>query len=442
MSKKRTPEQTETIVRKSDGPKAVTDTSKPPYSAICALGIEWGDGRSSLGTGYIFGHATVFTVGHNLYDRDRRVLAQRITITPGISGGRYPFGSVTAERSALRPHPLWERSSDLKVADFNDLGAILLPSPLGSRTGWSDLAPATDQELAPGQEYYLLGYRADQVVGGAVPLMMSKGKILEHDGSFVAHDAPGSEGQSGGPMWSVRDFFPYVCVRGFHKGNATVGSANFAVMLNWGHYNWVQARMREAEHVPFADWDAKGTSEAEMPAEAAGKRGQTTEGVGPLEKPAGATSLYPEGVAHGGRTSENHVEGGTRAHGKGDQDIESTSPSRLVSSVTKTFKVPAGGKHVETLVLTARAKVSFTVYASLVDGGFSEFKFVVQDDEGGKLDDVTMAVSASGEDEFDREALDFEAPADGTYRLLFRAMNGADDGSAVNVKVKIERKGR
>jgi glutamyl endopeptidase len=244
MDKTETVSQTGTIdsVIGKDDRVEVTDTKKPPYSAICALWITWPDGTPELGTGYIFGPRTVFTAGHNLYSRRKRTWAASIKVVPGQSRGLMPFGSVEVRSNRLRAYPIFVDGNE-KDADFNDFGCIVLPTPLGESTKWSDLAPA--EEVTVGHELIVTGYPVEKVNGTSVPLMTGRGKVLEREGSFIAYNADATGGQSGAPIWRATDHFPYVMICGFHKGEANVGKGNFAVMLNWQHYDWVQARMRE-----------------------------------------------------------------------------------------------------------------------------------------------------------------------------------------------------
>ena len=99
----------------------IRDTSKVPYSAICAIRTEWKSGVDTIGTGIFFGERTVFTVGHNLYNesREHNGLAYRVSIFPGLIDGTMPYGWYDVPPEDLRVFPTWRQG----LRHYNSTGS-------------------------------------------------------------------------------------------------------------------------------------------------------------------------------------------------------------------------------------------------------------------------------------------------------------------------------
>lgn len=83
--------------------------------------------------------------------------------------------------------------------------------------------------------------------------------------------------------------------------------------------------------------------------------------------------------------------------------------------------------------------VNFTVYGQ-IRGETSDFvaRFAVQDEEGGKLEETSFRVDATGED-YNRETLRFTADEDGTFVIRIKANDEAELGDAkLGYRIKLK----
>lgn len=398
-------------------PKEITATQKHPYRSICVLVCRWPEG-TRVATGFLFGAHVVVTVGHALFDRKTGTMPIEVTVVPGVSRLQKPFPAVTAGPDRFRIFPGYQGKSG-NEATAQDLGAILLHEPVGETTGWRDLAPA---DLKVGEKIVLTGYPQSSldVATGTISLIQDVGKVLERDRSLILHDAVGSVGQSGGPLWRLSDRSPFVMSCGMHTGNyGTRKGVNSGILFDWRHYNWIQARMLEAEGQPFAKLDqfvATGANRAFGPRQTSGKAESEPES----ESASIEAKSVPRRVeAEAGESAETET-------------AAATAPA---ASVEHRFTVKPEGKEGIDLELTAGQILRGTVKVALAAGTFTDCDLVLEDEDGIAADHLPMFVSSSGADDFHGERFKLTAQADGPHRLVLKELNGV---SAALVRIKIK----
>jgi V8-like Glu-specific endopeptidase len=394
-----------------DTRQEVANTYQPPYSAICALDIMWPNGKYSVGTGYIFGERTLFTVGHNLFDPTRGGLATRVGILPGATCGTAPFGYLVVDSGALRIFPGWQERGNIT----DDFGAIILPQPLGRRTGWSDLAPFPD--IRRGDGIVVSGFPSEGVHNWhELRMMRATGSILEHFSDFAYHDADATGGQSGSPVWRISDQAPSVLVFGFHKGELIDQPANVLMLLNDQHFDWIHRCMA------FAEGPRYGRSEADA-GEVEPRRHSASPhaGLGPLPD----SSPPPE---FQGRPVPVDL--------KSDEKPAPAALSRAApddGERSEEFRVPAKGHWAMDLDLRAGDIVKGRIKVALPSGTFTDCDLVFANDDDPAIDHLPMFVSSSGAKDFHSDRFTFAALTDGRHRLVFRELNGV---SAAIVQMK------
>ena len=124
------------IVIGNDERVRITNTSVYPWRAHAALLITARDGSRWVGTGWFIGPHTLMTAGHVVFIRSQPANPARdgwvrsIEVMPGRDDTNLPYGSVTSTN--FRSVTGWTQNGD---QDY-DYGAIILPTDLGSRTGW------------------------------------------------------------------------------------------------------------------------------------------------------------------------------------------------------------------------------------------------------------------------------------------------------------------
>jgi glutamyl endopeptidase len=138
-------------------------TSSYPWRVHCSLRITARDGSQWIGTGWFCGPHTLITAGHCVYIKNSGVAGRdgwvrSITVIPGRNGAAQPYGSVVS--TDFRTVTGWSNSANHEY----DYGAILLPTPLGSTTGWLGFGAYSDATLLASTAN-ISGYPGDKPAG-------------------------------------------------------------------------------------------------------------------------------------------------------------------------------------------------------------------------------------------------------------------------------------
>ncbi|GGW46419.1 trypsin-like serine peptidase [Streptomyces griseoloalbus] len=141
----------------------ITDTANYPWRAHSSLLITAADNSQWIGTGWFIGPHTLATAGHVVHIKNSGVpgcdgWVKSIQVMPGRNAGFLPYGSVTSTN--FRSVEGWTESGD----ENHDYGAIIIPTELGSTTGWFGLGVWPDADLL-GTSGNISGYPGDQPVG-------------------------------------------------------------------------------------------------------------------------------------------------------------------------------------------------------------------------------------------------------------------------------------
>jgi glutamyl endopeptidase len=124
----------------------ITNTGVYPWRAHASLLITARDGSMWIGTGWFIGPHTLMTAGHVVYIKNSGVagrdgFVRSINVMAGRNGSTLPYGTVTA--SNFRTVRGWVDNGD----EDHDYGAIILPTNLGSQTGWFGFGVYSDATL-------------------------------------------------------------------------------------------------------------------------------------------------------------------------------------------------------------------------------------------------------------------------------------------------------
>jgi V8-like Glu-specific endopeptidase len=177
-----------------------------PYSAICALRSRFADGSSALGTGWVAGAGTIVTAGHCVYD-PRAGWASDVEVVPRRLGSRAPFGTLRVGKTVTTRG--WVDHGDAAA----DYGALLVAPEVYDliRLGAFGWEPTSDDELLR-VEVAVSGYPRDLDVSR---LFEDRGRLEALTAGQLFYRCDTGRGQSGAPVWYVRDGAPYVA--GIHN---------------------------------------------------------------------------------------------------------------------------------------------------------------------------------------------------------------------------------
>ncbi|MEV4501081.1 trypsin-like serine peptidase [Streptomyces klenkii] len=124
----------------------ITNTCVYPWRVHCFLEITAADGSAWLGTGWFIGPHTIATAGHVVFIKNSGVpgrdgWVRSIKVWPGRNGNTVCYGPVVSTN--FRSVTGWTGSGD----ENYDYGAIILPSDLGTQTGWFGFGVWSDADL-------------------------------------------------------------------------------------------------------------------------------------------------------------------------------------------------------------------------------------------------------------------------------------------------------
>jgi glutamyl endopeptidase len=176
----------------------ITNTAVYPWRAIASLLITARDGSQWIGTGWFIGPHTLITAGHVVFIKNSGVAGRdgwvrSIQVMPGRNGSSLPYGSVTSTN--FRSVTGWTSSGD----ENYDYGAIILPTNLGTTTGWFGFGVYSDADLLTSVGN-ISGYPGDKPGGTQ---WYDARRIASVNARKVYYDIDTYGGQSGSAVYRI-----------------------------------------------------------------------------------------------------------------------------------------------------------------------------------------------------------------------------------------------
>jgi V8-like Glu-specific endopeptidase len=172
-------------------------TSAYPWRVHASLLITARNGAQYIGTGWFIGPRTLVTAGHCVFvrssDPNLHGWVRSIQVMPARNGATLPFGAVTS--TSLRSVTGWTVNGDQNY----DYGAIILPTNLGSTTGWFGFGVYGDADLLQ-TTGNIAGYPGDKPSG---TLWYDARRIASTTALKVYYDIDTAGGQSGSAVYRI-----------------------------------------------------------------------------------------------------------------------------------------------------------------------------------------------------------------------------------------------
>lgn len=186
------------VVIGTDDRVQINNTNVHPWRVHCSLRITANDGSQWIGTGWFIGPHTVVTAGHCVYIKNSGVpgrdgWVRSITVIPGRNGTAQPYGSVVS--SNLRTVTGWANDGNNEY----DYGAIILPTELGSQTGWLGIGAYSDSTLLASTAN-ISGYPGDKPAGTQ---WYHARRVASVGARKVYYDVDTAGGQSGSAVYRI-----------------------------------------------------------------------------------------------------------------------------------------------------------------------------------------------------------------------------------------------
>jgi V8-like Glu-specific endopeptidase len=181
----------------SDGRSRITTTTKSPWAAQCYLEITAGNGKSYRASGVLIGPKTVLTNGITVYNKNTGWWSRQIKVYPGRNGSSSPYGSVNAV--SFKTFTAWTQNSSTS----DNIGAIILDSPIGNTAGWYRVKTTSDSYLTNSQKrFFAYGYPTSMSTDKALYGMSGPVTGLADSGKQIRFAMDISGGQYGCPLFS------------------------------------------------------------------------------------------------------------------------------------------------------------------------------------------------------------------------------------------------
>ena len=185
-------------VHGADNRVKIANPSVYPWRAMASLLITAADNSQWIGTGWFISPRTLITAGHCVFIKGSGVAGRdgwvrRIQVMPGRNGASLPYGSATS--TVFRSVTGWTVSGNPEY----DYGAIILPTPLGSTTGWLGYGNYSDADLLASVGN-IAGYPGDKPAG---TMWYDARRIAAVSARKVHYDIDTAGGQSGAAVYRI-----------------------------------------------------------------------------------------------------------------------------------------------------------------------------------------------------------------------------------------------
>jgi len=200
------------VIPGQDGRARISQTTQWPYN-ICAQLTMVFDGNTYGGSGSLVGPHHVLTCGHNVYDSDDNIWAEKILVYPALNDSSAPFGEVKVVKVVTFTD--WVSGGN----PAHDMALLILNKSIGKYTGWGGLLSTADMEISQ-QTVHITGYPGDK---GLKQMWSMSHQLKKVNPEQFDYEIDTYGGQSGSPVWVNKWGLPMIL--GVHtQGSNSINS--------------------------------------------------------------------------------------------------------------------------------------------------------------------------------------------------------------------------
>lgn len=178
----------------------IQNTTRTPYRQVTFVIAYKGSRFMGAGSGVMISSDKVLTAAHVLRDVKTNEWADSVTVFPGRSRDKFPYGG----RTGFNYHVFSSYKNNLAIG-YNhekmkdDLAVLTLASPFSPEVGQLSVVNA----VSPEQRVALIGYPGSdrkEDIGKIGGMFAASGAVLEADSKLIYYQIDTTPGHSGGPV--------------------------------------------------------------------------------------------------------------------------------------------------------------------------------------------------------------------------------------------------
>lgn len=206
----------------------VNNASVLPYRAIARLDITRQDGSKTYASGALIGDRLFATAAHAIVKDGK--LPKALTLEFGRNGSEVYYTTNDVKTYILKSNYI------TNPTDTGDYAFVVLNNGIGDITGYFGI----ESSISVGTTIYTAGYPQDK---GGKDVYLSQGTVVNVEENKVYYDADTDYGQSGSPVFLIKNGKPHIIAIHTHGTNTpdATDACNGGRRLNSSLCYWLES---------------------------------------------------------------------------------------------------------------------------------------------------------------------------------------------------------